>query len=44
MNVTDSVTSRRSIRAFQDKPVDQAVLHGILETAQRSPSGGNTQP
>ena len=44
MNVTEAVTSRRSIRAFQDKPVDQAVLRQILEVAQRSPSGGNTQP
>ena len=44
MNVTEAVTSRRSVRAFQDKPVDQAVLHRVLETAQRSPSGGNTQP
>ena len=44
MNVTEAVTSRRSIRAFQDKPVDRAVLRGILESAQRSPSGGNTQP
>ena len=44
MNVTEAVTSRRSIRAFEDKPVDQALLRQILETAQRSPSGGNTQP
>ena len=44
MNVTEAVTSRRSIRAFQDKPVDQALLRRVLETAQRSPSGGNTQP
>ena len=44
MNVTEAVTSRRSIRAFQDQPVDPALLCGILETAQRSPSGGNTQP
>ena len=44
MNVTDAVTSRRSIRAFQDKPVDPTVLRRVLETAQRSPSGGNTQP
>ena len=44
MNVTDAVTSRRSVRAFQDKPVNQAVLHRLLENAQRSPSGGNTQP
>ena len=44
MNVTEAVTSRRSIRQFLDKPVDKAVLERVLETAQRSPSGGNTQP
>ena len=42
--VTEAVTSRRSIRSFLDKPVDPAVLRRVLETAQRSPSGGNTQP
>lgn len=42
--VTEAVTSRRSMRAFQDQPVDQALLRRVLETAQRSPSGGNTQP
>ena len=44
MNVTQAVTSRRSIRAFTDQPVDQAILRRILETARRSPSGGNLQP
>lgn len=44
MSVTEAVTSRRSIRAFLDKPVDRAVIERILETAQRAPSGGNTQP
>ena len=44
MNVTEAVTSRRSIRAFQDQPVDPAVLRQVLQTAQRAPSGGNTQP
>lgn len=44
MNVTEAVTSRRSIRQFLDKPVDRATLEQILKTAQRSPSGGNTQP
>ena len=43
MNVTEAVNSRRSVRAYQDKPVDPAVLRRVLETAQRSPSGGNTQ-
>lgn len=44
MNVTEAVTSRRSVRQFLDKPVDRTTLERILETAQRSPSGGNTQP
>lgn len=44
MNVTEAVTSRRSVRQFLDKPVDLDVLKRVLETAQRSPSGGNTQP
>ncbi|HEY9091032.1 nitroreductase [Parasphingorhabdus sp.] len=44
MNVTEAVESRRSIRQFLDKPVDQKTLQKVLETATRSPSGGNTQP
>ncbi|MCB2058342.1 MAG: nitroreductase [Novosphingobium sp.] len=44
MNVTEAIASRRSIRAFLDKPVDQAVLRRVLEKAQAAPSGGNTQP
>ncbi len=44
MNVTEAVTSRRSVRQFLDQPVDKTVLEQVLETAQRSPSGGNTQP
>lgn len=44
MNVTEAVQSRRSVRAFLDRPVEQKTLTRILEKAQRSPSGGNTQP
>ena len=44
MTVTEAVTSRRSVRAFLDKPVDREVLRRVLETAQNAPSGGNTQP
>ena len=42
--VSDAVASRRSIRAFLDRPVDPAVLRRVLEKAQNAPSGGNTQP
>lgn len=44
MNVTEAVNTRRSVRQFLDKPFDRATLERVLETAQRSPSGGNTQP
>ncbi len=41
---TQAVSTRRSIRAFTDQPVDRETLTRILEKAQRAPSGGNTQP
>jgi nitroreductase len=44
MNVTDAVASRRSIRQFTSQPVEQEKLQRVLQKAQRSPSGGNTQP
>ena len=44
MNVSEAVASRRTVRTFLDKPVDHAVLRRVLEKAQNSPSGGNTQP
>ena len=43
-SVSEAVASRRSIRAFLNQPVDQAVLRRVLEKAQNAPSGGNTQP
>lgn len=44
MSVSEAVASRRSIRAYQDRPVDRAMLQRVLEKAQAAPSGGNTQP
>ena len=44
MNVTEAVRQRISTRGFLDKPVPKAELAELLETAQRSPSGGNLQP
>lgn len=44
MTPSQAVSTRRSIRAFLDRPVDRAVLERVLEKAQRAPSGGNTQP
>lgn len=44
MTPTEAVQLRRSIRAFTDQPVERDVLERVLATAQRAPSGGNTQP
>jgi len=44
MNLSEAVASRRSIRAFLDRPVDRATIERVLKKAQRAPSGGNTQP
>jgi nitroreductase len=44
MTPTEAIATRRSVRAFLDTPVERDTLTRILEKAQRSPSGGNTQP
>jgi nitroreductase len=44
MNVTEAVATRRSVRQFLGKQVEQEKLRRVLEKAQRSPSGGNVQP
>jgi nitroreductase len=44
MNISEAVETRRTVRAFLDKPVDRAVLERVLTKAQQSPSGGNVQP
>jgi nitroreductase len=44
ISVVDAVKSRRSVRGFLDKPVDNDILKELLETALRAPSGTNIQP
>ena len=44
MNVTEAVTSRRSIREFLDKPVDLETLRRVMDKARWSASGCNYQP
>ena len=44
MNVTEAVTSRRSVRQFLDKPVDLATLTRVMDTARWAASGCNYQP
>ncbi|MGJ8679498.1 nitroreductase [Paraglaciecola sp.] len=44
MEFSEALKSRRSIRAFSDKPVRQQVIDEILLDALESPSSSNTQP
>jgi len=42
MEFSDAVRRRRMVRSFSDRPVAGAVLDGILDSALRGPSAGNT--
>lgn len=44
LSVSEAVVSRRSIRAFLDRPVGRDVIARVLDKARRAPSGGNVQP
>lgn len=44
MNVAEAVASRRSIRAFLDKPVSLETVRRVLDLARLAPSGCNYQP
>jgi nitroreductase len=44
MNVAQAIESRMSCRAFLPTQVPEATVRTILETARRTPSGGNLQP
>jgi len=44
MKVSDAVATRRSVRAFLDRPVPLETLRRILDEARMAPSGCNYQP
>lgn len=44
MNVSEALKRRISTRAFLDRPVPEALVRELLDTARWSPSGGNLQP
>jgi len=44
MHVSEAIARRRSIRRFEDRPVDPDLLRAILDKARAAPSGGNLQP
>ena len=43
MEVMEAITKRRSIRAYQSKPVDHNTLSKIMEAGRLAPSWANTQ-
>lgn len=40
----DVMRRRRSVRMFSDKPVSQATIEALIQTAGSAPSGANKQP
>jgi len=44
MNVMEAIEKRRSVRAFQSKPVPEEKLKKVLEAARLAPSASNRQP
>jgi nitroreductase len=44
MDVVEAITSRHSVRAFLDRPVERDTVHRVLDAARWAPSGSNTQP
>jgi nitroreductase len=43
MDVMEAIKSRRSIRSYKDKPIEEEKLKAILESARLSPSASNRQ-
>jgi len=42
--VDEAITSRHSVRAFLNTPIEPEIIKDILKVASRAPSGTNTQP
>ena len=43
MNAYELITTRRSTRLFQNKPVEKELLEKLVEAGRYAPSGGNSQ-
>jgi nitroreductase len=44
METWDAITSRRNVRQFAGRPIEEDVLDRILEAGRRAPSSRNWQP
>ncbi len=43
MNIEEAIRTRRSIRAYEDKPLEDEKLQAVLEAARLAPSAKNDQ-
>jgi nitroreductase len=43
MNVTEAIKTRKSVRAYLDKPIEEEKLKAVLEAARLAPSASNRQ-
>ena len=44
MELMDVIKARRSVRKYQDKPVEREKINACLEAARLAPSACNSQP
>ena len=42
--VSECIHWRRSVREFQTRPIEESIIHEILEAARWAPSSNNSQP
>ena len=43
MDIYEAIKTRRSVRAYKDEKIDDAVLNRVLEAARLAPSAHNSQ-
>ena len=44
MDLKEAITTRRSIRAYERRPVDRDLIRQLIDAAVQAPCGMNTQP
>jgi len=44
MDILEAILTRRSIRKYENKPVEEALVKELLAAAMAAPSAGNQQP
>ena len=44
MDVMEAILNRRSIRSYEDKPIEKEKLSRVLEAGRQAPSAANSQP